>query len=153
MFGVALALVIVALIVVILLLVEVGHYRAGRYLLSGRRFALRLAAGLLMLVLLGAVFVGLFLLRLTEAQAHPTLFLGFWCGCLVVAVALVWVMLADMREVGNRLSERQHQIWRDLARFLAGQIKPEGGPPSNKGEDSSAPGESPAGSLPGDGKE
>jgi uncharacterized membrane protein len=122
-YSVAVALVTLGLIVVLLLLVEVRQYGAGRRFISRRRFALRLVAGLLMLVLLAAVFVGLFVLRLHNAYARPTLFLGFWSGCLLVAVALVWVMLADMREVEDRFSKRQHELWRDMARFVADQMK------------------------------
>jgi len=123
-FTVAVALPILGLIVVILLLVEIRQYSAGRHLISRRRFALRLVTGLLILLLFAAVFVGLFVLRLREPYAHPTLFLGFWSGCLLVAVALVWVMLADMREVEDRFSQRQHELWRDMARFISNHMPP-----------------------------
>jgi len=125
MFAVAVSLAVLAVMVVILLLVEVRQYRTGRRMISRRRFVLRLVAGLLMLVLLAAVFVGVFVLKLTAARADPTLFMGFWSGCLIVALALVSVMMADMREVGDRLTERQHEIWRDMARFIAdrGRVK------------------------------
>lgn len=125
MFTVAVALPILALIIIILLLVEVRHYYAGRHLVSRRRFVLRIVAGLLLLALLAVVFVGLFVLKLHSARTQPTLFLGFWSGCLLVALALAWVMLADMREVEDRFTQRQHEIWRDMARFLAGHISPE----------------------------
>jgi hypothetical protein len=126
MFALALGLPILGLMVIILLLVEVRHYRAGRHLISRRRFALRLAAGLLMLALLAAVFVGLFLLGLRDARGNPPLFLSFWSGCLVAAIALVWLMLADMREVVDRSTQRQHQVWRDMARFIARQVSRDG---------------------------
>jgi hypothetical protein len=119
MFAVALSLAVLVVMVVILLLVEVRQYRTGRRMISRRRFVLRLVTGLLMLVLLAAVFVGLFVLRLTEARANLSLFMGYWSACLIVALALVFVMMADMREVGDRLTERQHEIWRDMARFIA----------------------------------
>jgi len=119
--------------VVVLLLVEVRHYRAGRHLISRRRFALRLVAGLLMLALLAAVFVGLFVLRLRDARGNPPLFLSFWSGCLVAAIALVWVMVADMREVADRSTQRQHQVWRDMARFIASHMTRDGGGRSGPG--------------------
>lgn len=145
MFAVAVSLAVLAVMVVILLLVEVRQYRTGRRMISRRRFVLRLVAGLLMLVLLAAVFVGVFVLNLTAARANFSLFMGYWSGCLIVALALVWVMMADMREVGDRLTERQHEIWRDMARFIAdrGGVKdgedadpgpegrPQSGPPSD----------------------
>ena len=138
-FTIAILLVILSLIVVILLMVEIRQFRTGRRLISRRRFALRLAAGMLMLVLLAAVFVGLFVMRLTQADAHPALFMGYWTGCIVIAVVLVWAMMADVREVDDRLTERQHQIWRDMAELLASRMKREGGESS----DSEVPGGAP----------
>jgi len=148
MFTVAVSLVVLGVMIATLLMVEIRQYRAGRYLISRRRFVLRLVAGLLMLVLLAAVFVGLFVLRLTDAGTRLSLFMGFWSGCIVVAVVLVWVMLADLREVGDRFTERQHEIWRDMARFIAdrGRVadgedadpgprgRPESGPQSDRQE-------------------
>ena len=122
MFALAVALPILALIVVMLLLVEVRHYRAGRHLISRRRLGLRIAAGLLFLGLLAAVFVGLFVLRLQAGRAQPEVFLSFWAGCLLAAVALVWVMLADLREVRERFTDRQHEMWREMARFIASHM-------------------------------
>jgi Fe2+ or Zn2+ uptake regulation protein len=40
----------------------------------------------------------------------------------MLAVVLVWVMLADVREVGDRFTQRQHEIWREMARFLGTSI-------------------------------
>ncbi len=121
MFTVGMSLVVLSLITLVLLAVEVRQYTAGRRLISRRRFVLRLAAGLLMLALLVAVFVGLFVVRLTDARGNLTVFMGYWFGCMMIAAVLVWVMLADMREVEDRFTQRQHEIWRDMARFIAEQ--------------------------------
>jgi hypothetical protein len=144
MFAVAVSLAVLAVMVVILLLVEVRQYRTGRRMISRRRFVLRLVAGLLMLVLLAAVFAGLFVLKLTAARANFSLFMGYWSGCIVVALVLASVMMADLREVGDRFTERQHEIWRDMARFIAdrGRAKEhqdtdapmQGGPQSDRQE-------------------
>lgn len=121
MYSVAVALPIFAIIVVILMLVEIRQYRMRRHLITRRRFVLRLVTGALMLALLSGVFVGLFVLRLSSATGQPGLFFAYWSGCLAVAVILVLVMLADMREVEGRSSEREHEIWRDMASFVASQ--------------------------------
>jgi len=113
------ALPVLALLVFLLLLVEVRRYRTGRHLLSPRRFALRVAGGLLMIGLLCAIFIGLFLLRLTSAGGRPELFLVYWLGCIAVALALIFVMVADMKAVEQGYTRRQHEIWRDFARFIA----------------------------------
>ena len=135
MYAVAIVLPILGLIVLLLLLVEIRQYGAGRHLISRRRLVLRVVAGLLMLTLLAAVFVGLFVLQLKDAYARPQLFLAFWSGCVLVAVALVWVMLADMQEVEDRFSRGQHKLWKEMARFVADQINSkEQGKPAPKGD-------------------
>ncbi len=123
MYTVGISLAIVGLIVVLLLLVEVRSFRARRTLISRRRLALRVAAGLMLLALLAAVFVGLFVLRLYSAHSRPQLFLAYWSGCLLISAALVWVMLADLREVEDRFNARRHEIWHDMARFVADQMR------------------------------
>jgi len=125
-----------AILVALLLVVEVRKYRAGRHLISGRRLALRLISGLLLIGLLAAIFVGLFVLRLVDASSRPQLFLAFWGGCLVGGFVLLFLMLADVREVEDRSLKRQHEMWRDFARFIAGQM--EGG----QGERGSLPADS-----------
>lgn len=125
MYTIAISLTILTLIVLLLLLIEIRSYTTGRTLISRRRLVLRIIAGLLLLSLFAAVFVGLFILRLTGAQARPQLFLTYWSSCLLVAVVLVWVMLSDLQEVEDRASKRRHEMWRDMARFVAGQMNPE----------------------------
>ena len=123
----AVALPSLAIGVVLLLVVEIRRYRTGRHVVSARRFLLRLVAGLLLIGLLAAVFLGLFVFRLAEASERAQLFVVFWGGCVLTAVVLVFVMLADVREVEDRFTQRQHEIWREFARYIAGSMKPSGG--------------------------
>jgi len=115
--GVALASAIVG--VLILLAVEARKWAAGRLFISRRRFALRIAAGLILAALLAGVFVGLLILRLAEPTGRPLLFLGYWLGCLVIALGLIVVALAEMKQV--RLGEKAGESanWREIARLLA----------------------------------
>ncbi len=128
MYTLAISLTILALIVLLLLLMEIRSYTAGRTLISRRRLVLRIIAGILLLSLVAAVFVGIFILRLTGAQDRAQLFVAYWSSCLLLAVLLVWVMLADLQEVEDRASQRQHDMWRDMARFVADQTKPKRDP-------------------------
>lgn len=120
-YSIAITLSILGLSVLLLLLVEVRSFRSGRTLISRRRLVLRIVAGLLLLTLLTAVFVGLLILRLTDAVGRPQLFLVYWSSCMLIAIVLVWVMLADLQDVENKYSARQQEIWRDMARFVAEQ--------------------------------
>lgn len=125
-----------AVVVFLLLLVEIRRFRSGRHLLSARRFALRIIAGLLMMGLLCAIFLGLFVFRLTSAISRADLFLAYWFGCIAVAFVLMFVMVADMRAVEDGYARRQHEIWRDFARFIAGTMprSPQQGEPDQPRE-------------------
>jgi len=122
MYAVGISLTILGLIVLVLLLLEIRSFQAGRTLITRRRLVLRVVAGLLLLALLVAVFVGIFMLRLTTAEQRPQLFLVYWTSCLLVAIVLVWVMLADLQEVESRYSERRQQIWRDMSEFVGHEL-------------------------------
>jgi len=122
MYAVGISLTILGLIVLVLLLLEIRSFQAGRTLITRRRLVLRVVAGLLLLALLVAVFVGIFMLRLTTAEQRPQLFLVYWTSCLLVAIVLVWVMLADIQEVESRYSERRQQIWRDMSEFVGHEL-------------------------------
>jgi hypothetical protein len=124
-YTVAISLAILGMMVLLLLALEVRSSRARRTLITRRRLLLRVAAGLMLLALVSAVFVGLFVLRLVDAQSRPQLFMVYWLSCLLIAVALVWVMLADLQEVEDRFNARRHEMWHDMARFVADQMKTE----------------------------
>jgi Na+/melibiose symporter-like transporter len=121
MYAVAVALVAAAMLVLVLLAVEVQGYWRGRTVISRRRLKLRIVAGALLLSLLAAVFLGLFVLGLRQAHQHPRFFLAYWSCCLAAAIALIWVMLADLQEVEDRFAQRQQEIWREMARFVGDQ--------------------------------
>ncbi len=123
MYGVALTLAILAMMVLVLLAVEVQSFRRGRTLISRRRLTLRVVAGVLLLSLIIAVFLGLFVLGLSDGHRHPRMFLAYWSMCLLAAVALVWVMLADLQEVEDSAADRQREIWRDMARLVGEQMR------------------------------
>jgi hypothetical protein len=110
--------------VLVLVAVEIQSFRQGRTVISRRRLLLRLLAGVLLLTLLAAVFVGLFVLRLESGRGRPQLFLIYWSSCLLIAIVLVWVMLADLQNVEDLFTERQREIWRDMERFVAHQLGP-----------------------------
>lgn len=135
MWIVAIALPILIVVFVLLLLAEVRRFKAGRHLISPRRLGLRLIAGGLMIVLLTAVFLGLFVLDLNEVRGRPHLFLVFWSACLGVSVLVILVMLADMREVEDRYAQRRHELSRDFARSAAKAEEPPARQAEARGDD------------------
>jgi uncharacterized membrane protein len=121
------AAVLLALMVGVLLLIaiEIRKWQTGRSLVSRRRFLLRMAGGALLWVLVAAVFVGIYILRLGSARGQPVLFLAFWLGCVVIAFVLMFLAVADMREVERQQTRHQTDLWREMARMIAGKPQPE----------------------------
>ncbi len=119
MIAIAVLLPVTACAIACLLCLEVRKYRSGQQIISLRRFRLRLAAGAVAMVLCAAIFAILFLLPHDFMHAHPAVALAALIVCLAAAIALIWIMLADIQEVENRLSQREHEIWRDFARLVA----------------------------------
>ena len=116
-------LAILAMLVLVLLAVEIQSYRRGRTVISRRRLTLRIVAGCLLLSLLAAVFLGLFVLGLRDAHLHARFFLVYWMSCLMGAIALVRVMLADLQEVEDHGARRRNEMWREMARFVGEQMR------------------------------
>ena len=118
--GVLLA--IAAFTITWLFLMEALRYRSGVHFITPRRFRLRLAAWVLSMLLCACVFVQFTLISPRYAAAHPALILALWTICFAVAVALIGTMLADIREVEDRIRQRESEIWRDFAHLLAGHV-------------------------------
>ena len=125
MLAIAVLLPVTAVVIGALLLGEVHRYRAGPRLISARRFRLRLAAGLISVLLSAALFVLLFGLPRPLLAAHPAVGLALAVFCLVAAVAVMFIMVADVQEVEDRGRQRRAELWRDFARSVAGK-EPDG---------------------------
>ena len=108
-----------AIVITYLFVLEVIKYRSGTLMISARRFRLRFAAWVLALLLCVTVGVGIFALPRSFAHSHPGVVLGLWSLGLVMAIALIWIMLADIQEVEDRVKDREREIWRDFARMVA----------------------------------
>jgi len=109
--------------VIILMLVEFRTWRAGRSVISAGQIALRMVGGGILLVLLAAIFLGLFILHLRHPHGQPILFLIWWTGCLILAIGLLFLALEDMRHVEQHQREQEHQIWREFARMMAERMR------------------------------
>jgi hypothetical protein len=118
MAGILLALMIGVLL---LILIEIRKWQTGRSLISKRQFAIRMVGGALLWALVTAVFVGIYVLRLGTPKGHPVLFLIFWLSCVAAAFVLMFLAIADLRQVENQQTQRQAQLWRDMARIVAGK--------------------------------
>lgn len=122
--GVALAAVFVG--IVLLTLVEIRQYRTGRRLISRRRFVIRIVGAVMMLAVVVAVFLGLFVLGLRTPSGRPIMWLAWWGGCIACGIVLMFLALADAKEVEAVSGQRERELWRDFARTMIGKAEGQG---------------------------
>ena len=134
MYAIAMVLAALFFAVLTLVLIEVRKYATGRSLIGRRRFIIRILGAALLLADVAAIFSGLFLLNLRRPAGHPWLWLGWWSGCIIVGFALMFLALADAKELEAVQGERERQLWRDFARELKPRAESEKGPDSDGGE-------------------
>jgi len=127
----SLAVVLPLLLLVVLGLIwnEVRQWRQGQSMISSRRFVLRMIGGGVLFTLILAIFLGLFVLDIEHPKQQPVLFSVFWLSCVVLAFALMFLAIADVKEIELRQNEAEHTMWREFARQLAGL------PPEEKGKE------------------
>jgi len=131
----ALAVILLALMMgaLLLMVLEIRKWQTGRSVISRRRLWIRMAGGTLLWALVTAVFLGIYVLGLGTPQGRPVAFLVYWMSCVVVAFVLMFLAIADMREVETRQTEREMRMWREMARLIAGK-------PESKDETTDKPG-------------
>ena len=123
----AITAVLLALMAGMLLLIwrEVRQRRTQRLIISRRRWVLRLAAGSLLFLLLLAIFIGISWLEMDTPQGHPIAFAAFWLGSIVLGFALIFIAIADMKEIEEHHDRKEAEIWREFALTLVGRKKSE----------------------------
>jgi fructose-1,6-bisphosphatase/inositol monophosphatase family enzyme len=104
--------------VLILAMLEARQYASGRSLITRRRFVIRMLGAGLMLAEVAAIFLGLFVLNLRSPRGHPWSWAAWWAICLIGGFVLMFLALADAKELEARHGERERQLWRDYARSL-----------------------------------
>ena len=116
----------VAIFVVLTFMVlEALRWQRGALIISRRRFRIRMLAGVLLVLLLAALFVGRFILVLTDPSGpRAELFWAWWLGCLLVALGLLYLAGVDMNELDSTRLERENELWRDFARLVLGKERP-----------------------------
>jgi hypothetical protein len=63
---------------------------------------------------------------LRSPAGRPILWLAWWGGCLACGIALMFLALADAKEVEAVGGQRERELWRDFARTMIGKGKGEG---------------------------
>lgn len=113
-------------LVLTLMALEAARWRRGALVISRRRFGLRMAMGGLLVVLLGAIFTGRFVLALTSPlRSDPNLFWSWWLCCLLLALALLYLGSVDMNELDATKAKHEQELWRRFAQGLARKEQPD----------------------------
>jgi len=94
--------------------VEVNAWRRGRQLLSRHQLTIRLVNGFLLLVVLGLIFAGRFLIRWPRTLSE----IFYWLGIMVMVAIIAVVALHDWRAVLKVREEKQEQIYQDFVNTL-----------------------------------
>ena len=103
-------LAIVAACVAIMIAVQVHEYVRGRTLLSPRHFALRMAAGALLLLVITGIYAGMLL-----PFGSPLTELAYWLGLVVVAVGAGFMAALDLRVLERVKHQQRAELYRSLA--------------------------------------
>lgn len=118
---VTLASLIIALQVgiVIAVVLEVYHFRHKRTVIAAGQLVLRMIVGAIFLALLSLIFggvIGAFKFKSTESE------LWFWMCCLLLAVALLFLLLIDAHLLYKSRMRFRERLYEDLARNMLQSI-------------------------------
>ena len=99
------------LLILVLLAIEVEGWISGRRLVNRKQKVLRTLSGIFILAILAMIIIGD-----GPARAyHPLVAVGWWFVCFSLAVAVLLMALADMKQVALRFGEERKRNIDNLA--------------------------------------
>jgi len=110
--GVFLALVAAGM--AIMLALQVLQFATGRTVLTFKHLLLRLASGLLMLLVIASIYVGV-----AWDFSHPLYELVYWAGVLGASAAVAGLAVVDLRWVERAKHRQRAELYRRLAEVEA----------------------------------
>lgn len=105
--------------IAIAVVLEVYYFRHRRTVIAPGQFVLRMIVGAIFLALLSLIFggvIGAFKFRSTESE------LWFWMCCLLLAVALLFLLLIDAHLLYKSRMRFRERLYEDLARDMLRSI-------------------------------
>lgn len=98
-------------LVIVLLSLEIHGWVTGARLVNRRQKVLRATSGAFILIILAMILIGD-----GPARAyHPLAAVGWWFVCFSLAVAVVLMTLADVKQVALRFAEERKQSFGELS--------------------------------------
>ena len=98
-------------LVIVLLSLDIHGWVTGARLVNRKQKVLRVTSGAFILMILAMILIGD-----GPARAHhPLAAVAWWTGCFTLAVAVVLMALADMKQVALHFGEERKQSFDELA--------------------------------------
>lgn len=97
-------------LVIVLLSLEIHGWVTGARLVNRKQKVLRVASAAFILIILAMILVG----DRPAREYHPLAAVGYWALCFLLAVAVVLMALADMKQVALRFAEERKQSFGKL---------------------------------------
>lgn len=99
------------LLVLLLLAIEIEGWISGRRLVNRKQKVLRTLSGIFILAIFAMILVGDSVVR----ALHPLAGMAYWLLCFSLAVAVVLMALADVKQVTLRYGEERKRNLDNLA--------------------------------------
>ncbi|OPZ80316.1 MAG: hypothetical protein BWY76_03392 [bacterium ADurb.Bin429] len=107
------------LVIVGFALREVALFARRRDGYTLRRFTLRLSMTVMLLFLFGSIFVGVRVFGLASPVGFDKYWIAFWAFITMLTFAVLCLVLADLRTLGEETRSEAAVLWQEMAHMLA----------------------------------
>ncbi|HOF88347.1 MAG TPA: hypothetical protein PLZ36_09635 [Armatimonadota bacterium] len=94
-----------------------------------RRFTLRLSTAGMLFFLFGSIFLGVRVFGLANPVGFDTYWIAFWAFVTMLTFAVLCLVLADLRTLGEETRSEAAVRWQEMARMLAAHTRETGEEP------------------------
>ena len=115
-------LIIAAIAIITGAVLQVLQYRRGQHVISKRQLVMRLVTAALLLTIIVLIFWAAL-----YPWPSPLAALVFWTALTLVAILVIFIALADLRQVEREKHLRQAELYRSIQRLKDSDAKSPGG--------------------------
>lgn len=115
-------LIIAAIAIITGAVLQVLQYRRGQHVISKRQLVMRLVTAALLLTIIVLIFWAAL-----YQWPSPLAALIFWTALTLVAILVIFIALADLRQVEREKHLRQAELYRSIQRLKDPDAKSPGG--------------------------
>ncbi len=115
-------LLIAAVAIITGAVLQLLQYRRGQHVISRRQLVTRMLTAALLLAIIVLIFVGA-----AYPWPGPLQALAFWTVLTVLAIIVIFISMADLRQVERQKHIRQAELYRSIQRAKDAEAKSPGG--------------------------